>query len=59
MQSREGKPKNQKGSVPMKTNDTVTYTMLNGITITAHREVIDQLRKEQAERARELAAKRS
>jgi hypothetical protein len=43
----------------MKTNDTVTYTMLNGITITASREVIDQLRKEQAERARELAAKRS
>lgn len=42
----------------MKANNTVTYTMLNGITITAGREVINQLRKEQAERARELAAKR-
>ena len=41
----------------MKFSDTTTYTMLNGITITASREIINQLRKEQAERARELAAK--
>lgn len=42
----------------MKKNDTVTYTMASGITITASREVINQLRREQADRAREIAAKR-
>lgn len=42
----------------MKKNDTTTYTLTNGITITASREYIDQLRKEQAERAREIVAKR-
>lgn len=41
----------------MKTNDTVTYTMLNGITITASREYVNQLRKEQSDMAREIAAK--
>lgn len=39
----------------MKSNDTVTYTMLNGITIS--REYVNQLRREQADRAREIAAK--
>ena len=42
----------------MKNNDTITYTLTNGITITASREYVNQLRKEQAERAREIAAKR-
>lgn len=42
----------------MKNNDTTTYTLTNGITITASREYINQLRKEQAERAREIATKR-
>ena len=41
----------------MKKNDTVTYTLAGGITITASREVINQLRREQADRAREIAAK--
>ena len=41
----------------MKSNDTVTYTMLNGITITASREYVNQLRREQADRAREIATK--
>jgi len=42
----------------MKNNDTTTYTLTNGITITASREYINQLRKEQAERAREIVTKR-
>lgn len=42
----------------MKNNNTVTYTLTNGITITASREYVNQLRKEQAERAREIAANR-
>ena len=42
----------------MKNNDTITYTLTNGITITASRDYINQLRKEQAERAREIAAGR-
>lgn len=42
----------------MKKNDTVTYTFANGITITASREYINQLRKEQADRAREIASKK-
>ena len=50
-------PKKPEGSAPMKSNDTVTYTMLNGITITASREYVNQLRREQADRAREIAAK--
>lgn len=50
-------PKKPEGSAPMKSNDTITYTMLNGITITASREYINQLRREQADRAREIAAK--
>lgn len=41
----------------MKKNDTVTYTIAGGITITASREYVNQLRKEQADRAREIAAK--
>ena len=42
----------------MKNNDTIIYTLTNGITVTANREYINQLRKEQAEKAREIAAKR-
>lgn len=42
----------------MKNNDTITYTLTNGITITASRDYINQLRKEQADRAREIAAKK-
>lgn len=41
----------------MKKNDTVTYTLCSGITITASREVVNKLRREQADYARELAAK--
>jgi hypothetical protein len=39
-------------------NKTYTYTFGN-ITVTGSKELIDQIRKEQAEYARELAAKRS
>ena len=38
-------------------NDMISYTLSSGITVTASREYINQLRKEQAERARELAAR--
>lgn len=41
----------------MKSNDMITYTLANGITITATRAYINQLRREQADRAREIAAK--
>lgn len=39
-------------------NKTYTYTFGN-ITITGSKELIDQVRQEQAEYARELAAKQS
>ena len=41
------------------TNDVISYTMADGITITASREIINQLRKDRAEYARMLAAKAS
>ena len=37
--------------------EMITYTLSSGITITASREYINQLRKEQADRAREIAAR--
>ena len=41
----------------MKSNDMITYKLSNGVTITATRAYINQLRREQADRAREIAAK--
>lgn len=41
----------------MKSNDMVTYKLSNGVTITATRAYINQLRREQADRAREIAVK--
>lgn len=37
--------------------EMISYTLSSGITITASREFINQLRKEQAEKAREIAAR--
>lgn len=37
--------------------EMISYTLSSGITITASREFINQLRKEQADKAREIAAR--
>ena len=39
------------------TTEMVTYTIADGITVTASPAFIQQLREEQAERARRIAAK--